>query len=587
MREWRALLLVLGLCAGVARANVVIEEAVPAPAEADTRLPGYTELSGAPESASDGELRVSVATTLPRPRRGYFPLEVELHNTGSTPRVVDIAVTATATEVRRVEVSRRRVEVGARQKLSAWMPVPVLARHGLVRVESPGLNLRVFSFYATDSSGHTVLVLGTEKAFAEGSHLPRVEDGKLTVRFLSPENAPRELAAYVGHSRIVVAGDVTALPADVWSALEAYAASGGLLTLLHPPRDVEQRLPLLTRSNPGDVLPYGFGQVRLCDGAEGCASGLLADAAALESNEAPRPGPVHPAPPPSRWGQQPALGAGLSPLLPGVQAPVGRFLGLITLFVLAVGPGGLLLARRKGPVALLIAVPSVALVTCLAFVGWSLLVEGLTLHAARYSVTWLDRERDRAVTVGLGGYYANLEPEPFQVPALSALLSSDSDWESRPLEADWTRGMVVTGGFLSARTYQEWGEVAVAPSRARLGVSAEGGQLRIRNALGAPLVEGYVRSGDGWWKLPALAEGAEGLATRLPGDISDSAIDALRPDEAVGRRLYPVLGRLFQEPLPEGGFLAKLEGPGWTFSEAIPVRLHEGVHLVRGRVDGP
>jgi hypothetical protein len=44
---------------------------------------------------------------------------------------------------------------------------------------------------------------------------------------------------------------------------------------------------------------------------------------------------------------------------------------------------------------------------------------------------------------------------------------------------------------------------------------------------------------------------------------------------------------MFHEPLPEGGFLAKLEGPGWTFSEALPVRLHEGLHLVRGRVDGP
>ncbi|ATB43497.1 hypothetical protein CYFUS_008977 [Cystobacter fuscus] len=587
MREWRALLLVLGLCAGVVRAEVVIEEAAPAAAVEDPRLPGYVETSGAPESASDGELRVSVATTLLRSPRGYYPLEVELHNTGSTPRVVEIGITATASEVRRVEVSRRQVEVGPRQRLSAWMIVPVIARGGIVRVESPGLTFRAFSFYSTDGSGQPVLVLGTQKAFEEGTHLPRVEEGKLAVRFLSPENAPRELAAYVGHPFIVVAGDVTALPADVWSALEAYAATGGQLTLLHPPRDVDLRLPLLTRPTPGDVQPYGFGQVRLCEGAEGCASGLLADAAALESSNAPRPGPVHPASPPSRWGHQQALGSGLWPLLPGVQAPVGRFLGLITLFVLAVGPGGLLLARRKGPVALLIAVPSVALVTCLAFVGWSVVVEGFSLHAARYSVTWLDRERDRTVTVGVGGYYANLEPEPFQVPVLGALLSSDSDWESRPLEADWTRGMVVTGGFLSARTYQEWGEVAVGPSRARLGVSAEGGQLRIRNALGAPLVEGYVRSGGGWWKLPALAEGAEGLATRLPASTRDDVTEELRPTKDVDQRLSPVLGRLFQEPLPEGGFLARLEGPGWTFSAAIPVSLHEGSHLVRGRVDGP
>ncbi|HEX8539033.1 MAG TPA: hypothetical protein VF664_16305, partial [Cystobacter sp.] len=361
--------------------------------------------------------------------------------------------------------------------------------------------------------------------------------------------------------------------------------TGGMLTLLHPPRDVDVRLPLLTQSVKGVVQPYGFGQVRLCAGVEGCAAGLLADAAALEADATLLLGPVRVASPPSRWGGNHGPNV-LLPLLPGVQAPVGRFLGLITLFVLAVGPGGLLLARRKGPAVLLIAVPAVALVTCLAFVGWSVFVEGFDLHATRYSVTWLDRERDRAATVGFGGYYANLEPEPFQVPVLSALLSSDVDWESRSIEADWTRGMEVTGGFLSARTYQEWGEVAVAPSRSRLGVSPEGEQLRIRNALGAPLAEGYVRSGGGWWQLPALAEGAEGLATRLPNATQDTITEKLRPTHAVELRLDRVLGRMW-EPLPEGGFLARLEGPGRTFSAAIPVSLHEGVHMVRGRVDGP
>jgi hypothetical protein len=603
------LLLALGLCVGAARANepppaapaveaaeVVESEAVVASeavgvgdeVEEEAARPGYEEVQGTTESAEDGGLRVSVADSMLRPPRGYMPLEVVLHNVGSTPRVVHLAAEATGANVQRTEIVRRRVEVVARQRLSAWMLIPVAARGGIVRVQGPGLNLRAFSFYSESASGQPVLVLGSEKAFQEGTHLPREnERAMLAVRFLSSADAPRELAAYVGHPRVVVAGDVTALPADVWSALEAYAATGGLLTLLHPPRDVAARLPLLAANAPGDVQPYGFGHVRLCAAAEACASGLLADAVEQGGDNAPPPGFVHPAPSPNKWGGRDTLGSGLSPLLPGVQVPVGRFLGLITLFVLVVGPGGLVLARRRGPVALLIAVPSVALVTCLALVSWSVLVEGFALHAARYSVTWLDRERDRALTVGLGGYYANLEPEPFQVPVLSALVSSDAEWESRAIEADWTQGMAVTGSFLSARTYQEWGEVTVMPSRARLGVWPEERGLRIRNALGAPLVEGYVRSGDGWWRLPALAEGAEGLATRLPADTGDSIIEGLRFNDDVDRRLYPVLRRMFHEPLPEGGFLAKLEGPGWTFSEALPVRLHEGLHLVRGRVDGP
>ncbi|HEY0094279.1 MAG TPA: hypothetical protein VGB96_08145, partial [Archangium sp.] len=82
MREaWRGLLLALGLCVGVARAEEVSAETVEAAAEADTVLPGYTEIPGTPESASDGDLRVSVDTSMLRPPRGYLPLEVELHNT--------------------------------------------------------------------------------------------------------------------------------------------------------------------------------------------------------------------------------------------------------------------------------------------------------------------------------------------------------------------------------------------------------------------------------------------------------------------------------------------------------------------------
>ncbi len=554
-------------------------------------VPGYEEVPGQSVEVSEGALKATVVNSILRPAGGYIPLEVVLFNPGATPQAVSIRVESQ--RVGRSQVSTRQVEVGPRQRLSAWVPVPSIAQGGLVRVNSPGGTFRSFNFYSVDPSGQPVLVLGSEQSFQSGTKLPRVKNKpKLSVRFIEPRDAPRELALYVGHRMVVVSGDVTAIPADAWSSLEAYAATGGYLILLRPPRDVVARLPLLTQT-PTGVVPYGFGRLRVCAKAQECGDGLLADVELMEEPGLGHVSVVAPAGPPPSWQRGPfsdnhLLNNGEAPLLPGVQAPVGRFMLLITLFVLAVGPGGLMLARRKGPVALLIAVPSVALATCLAIVVWAVLVEGFVIHAARYSLVWLDRDRDRALMVGVEGYYANLEPEGVHIPAQAVLLGPDVDWESQATEADWTNGMAVTGGFLPSRTYREWGEVAVLPSRARLTVRREGEGLRVQNALGAPLASGYVRLGGKLWQLPALADGAEGEATLAPASEDKvSFMNAVDFSVPVNRRFARVDWKPLGAPLPEGGFAAKLEGPGLLPSAALPVELHEGMHFVRGRVDGP
>ncbi|MFY0571455.1 hypothetical protein ACN28E_47540 [Archangium lansingense] len=602
-----AALLALLLCASPALAAFEPAAAVAVPDEEESAegeegsetlnknwVPGYQEVSGQAVNVSDGDLQATVVNGPLRPSCGYTPLEVTLHNPGPTPRTVSIRVDSHVS-MGRAGVTTRQVEVGPRQRLSAWLPVPISGRGGMVRLDSLGASFRPFSFYSVDPVGQPVLVVGSEEAFQSGTKLPRVKDKpKLSVRFIAPGDAPRELAAYVGYPMVVVAGDVTALPADAWSALEAYASTGGYLVLLRPPRDVAGRLPLLARTSSGvSPNPYGFGRVRVCGKAEECGSGLLSDVNLMEEPERGHVGVVTPAGPPPSWqrgfgSSRHLLNDGEVPLVPGVQAPVGRFLFLITLFVLAVGPGGLALARRRGPVALLIAVPSVALVTCLAIVAWSVLVEGFSVHASRYSLTWLDRERDRAVTVGLGGYYANLEPAGVRVPAQAVLLGPGVDWDTQFPDADWTNGMVVSGGFLPSRTYREWGEVAVVPSRARLTVRREGQGLRVQNALGAPLAAGYVRSGGKLWRLPALADGAEGEATLAPAsDDKMSFSELVAFPEPVKRRFSRVPWHTLNASLPEGGFAAKVEGPGPAPTSALEVELHEGLHFVHGRVDGP
>ncbi|HSP81170.1 MAG TPA: hypothetical protein VLQ93_21800, partial [Myxococcaceae bacterium] len=454
-----AVLLAVLLCAGAALATEVAvpatEVAVPAPEEyreESSSEPGYQEVGGSVETLADGVLRVSVQESALRPPRGYTPVAVTLHNKGATPRVVRLGFETSGSG--RGEVASREVEVGPRQRLVTWLHIPATVRYGRLWLRGADEGPKNVGVFLGEREG-AAMVLGAERDFESGTGLRRVKEPQLWVRFIEPGEAPRELAAYVGHRAVVVAGEVTAVPADVWAALEAYAVTGGRLTLLRPPRDVGERLPLLEGTESG-LHPYGLGEVRLCASADECGWVLLEDV----RKEAV---PVEPGAPAHDWerGRSP-LRDGLRMLLPGVRAPVGRFLLLIFLFVLAVGPGGLVLARRKGPVAVLVAVPVVALVTCLSIIAWAVLVEGFATHAARYSLTWLDRERARAVTVGVGGYYANLAPDGVRLPGLSVLLApAEADASQYAPVLDWTRGLEVKEGFLPARVYREWGEVAV------------------------------------------------------------------------------------------------------------------------------
>jgi hypothetical protein len=542
--------------------------------EEEPTVAGYQEVGGNTQALlEEGALRAWASSSGMRPRRGYTPVQVTLHNTLGAP--LTARVTFSAPGARTIS---RTVELAPLQRLTTVLPVPVESSSGRLGVLSSGGASGSIGLYLAEPEGRGVLVLGTPREFESSTRLPRVDSSPaVSARFLDAKEAPRELAAYVGFDAVMLVDEPAAVPPDAWSALEAYAATGGVVVLARPPRDVRQRLPLLAESrSPRSV--YGFGQVVLCEGAATCGTDLLV--ALSESQVA-----VNPMGPPPSWqrGRQ-ALQDGKPPLLPNVQAPVGRFLILITLFILLVGPGGVVLARRRGPVALLVAVPAVSLVTCLAIIAWSVWVDGFNLHAARYSLVLLDRPGSRMVVVGVGGYYANLSPDTLRLPTLAALVAPEN---ADALELDWTRGMEVDSGFLPARTYREWGEVAVLPSRARLLARREGDTVRVQNALGAPLEGGYVQLGGRLWRLPRLEEGAEGLALseQLPSGEVGHVLKLL--DEGLLERLSARPLEVIGGQLEEGSFVAQVGGVGPGPASALSLELHAGVHLVRGRLDTP
>ncbi|WP_367303501.1 hypothetical protein [Corallococcus exiguus] len=539
---------------------------------------GYREVVETTENfPTEGDLKGSVRVVTLVPNRGYTPIQVTVHNTGGQPRPVRLSIHSQG------RIMERSLEVGPRERTVTWLLMPADLQAGIINMDSPGMDTVAQSFYLDGYRGARVMVLGDVKAFEAATGLSRAPENMeplVATRFVEPRTAPRELAAYVGYDAVLVAVPADQVPDDVWAVLEMFAVAGGKLVLDQPPANPRLRFPLL-QDEKAELSPYGFGfvrQFRECrKKTPGCGFRLWED---TERS----PAVVVPAGPPPRWERHDLLSDGRMPLLSSARAPVGRFLLLIFLFVLAVGPGGWMLARRKGPLAVLIAVPTLAVLTSLGLVAWSVLVDGFSVHAARYSLTLLDRERSRAVTVGLNAWYANLAEESVRMPASSVLLApaSSTGPEDPPRFLDWTNGLVVKNSFLPSRSYREWGEVAVVPSRARLTAHKTDGGVQVQNALGAPLMGGTLKLDGQLYVLPELADGAEGLAPPEEAEAGD--VDLLGLEHEPRMRFQDAVAPLIQE-LEDGAFVARLGGRGFTPTAALDVELDAALHVVRGQVE--
>ncbi|RKG94922.1 hypothetical protein [Corallococcus carmarthensis] len=540
---------------------------------------GYREVVETAESFPDpgelgeGDLKATVRTPTLVPHRGYTPIQVTVQNSGGQPRSVRLAIYSP-----QGRVTERTLELGPRERTVTWLLMPADLQTGQLSMESPGLYPSSKGFYLDSYQGARVMVLGDVKAFETATGMSRAVENTeplVAARFVDPSIAPRELAAYAGYDAVLVAVPPDQVPADVWAVLETFAVSGGRLVLGQPPANPRLHFPLLQDAQ-AELSPYGFGSVRQF---RACRTQSLGCGINLWEDTERSPAMVVPAGPPPRWERNDLLSDGRLPLLSSARAPVGRFLLLIFLFSLAVGPGGWMLARRKGPLAVLIAVPTLAVLTCLGLVAWSVLVDGFSVHAARYSVTLLDRERSRAVTVGLNAWYANLAEENVRMPASSVLLAPTAP-EEPPRFLDWTNGLTVKNSFLPSRSYREWGEIAVIPSRARLTARKADGGVQVQNALGAPLKGGTLKWDGQLWALPELADGEEGLAT--PKDAEGE--DLLELEHETRMRFPGALTPLTQD-LDDGTFVAKLGGRGFTPTAAMDVELEAALHVVRGQVE--
>ncbi|WP_342376424.1 hypothetical protein NVS55_34710 [Myxococcus stipitatus] len=555
-------------------------EAADSAAAAVPEVTGYRDATGSTLSHSRGLLRVTMRRDALRPPQGYWAVDVVLHNQGPKALPVRLSFQPSSGEVS--HTIERRVEVGARQRVVVWLPLPVSWYSGQLTIEAQGLGPIVDTLYPDSDRSEPVLVLGTPKAFESAVDIPKHEeaaDSLFSARFIDDlVDAPRDLALYTGFRAVVLASEASKVPAEVWAALESYVMAGGRLVITRPVRGLETYLPLW-KAGSSATAPYGFGSVVSCKGQALECQGLLREV--LRRDPSDPVGLVNPV------GIQPhmSMNSDLVPLLTSARAPLGRFLLLISAFALLAGPGAWMLAKRRGPLAVLLAVPVVSAVTCLAIIAWSVLVDGFAVHTARYSLTWLDGARSRAATVGLGAWYANLSPEPLKLP-VSTVMLPPIESAGELADMDWTGGLTMGSGFVPSRTYREWGEVAVVSSRTRLVAKLEDDSLRVQNALGAPLEEGFVRMGGTLWRVPALREGEEGTGTPEAEPEEDTVAGALVDrafDAGIRQRLWGVV-QPFRADLVEGEFIARVGGPGPMPSSSLPAQLNGAAHLIRGEV---
>lgn len=548
--------------------------------------------AAAPAKVLDGEIVAIVEQTVgPAAEHGFAPVWVDLQNNGARPATVELEFRGLIGQLR----VRREVVLDPGERRVASLPVPSKARVGRLTVRTRTREATEQVSIAQED-GPRVMVLGSADDVITLAGLPRTTDvpderpaSEIATERLLPfarRQLPDLMAGYFGASAVVLLDpSAKELDPSQRSALEGWVLAGGLV--IFGPAAVEARVPealhLGDGSAPGQATRVGFGHVYSCAGADDCrellraqlwSPGGVADVRPEFEHDPEVPAEAADPNDPQAWmtGLRPRLtpfvDASGSNLLPDVgRPPVGAFLFIILLFVLAAGPGSVWVVRKYGRPLLLVSVPALSLVTCTGIAGWGIASDGLfTVHAASWSVTRLDTAAGRAVTLARTGYFAAVSPSKLTQPAGTIVLPGPAF--ERDYQLDWTDGLLVRGGVVPSRSYRELGTVSVQPSRARLVLTADG--RSVENALGGRIVSLVLRSGDTLWGTRLLADG-----------------DRARLEPRTGGGQAEFQGELLaglNEPLEEGEFVARLESWGGVPTGGLAVTPHPSTHWLRGKV---
>lgn len=231
-------------------------------------------------------------------------------------------------------------------------------------------------------------------------------------------------------------------------------------------------------------------------------------------------------------------------LIEGIgRAPVKSFLGMITLFVVLIGPANYwLLFRRRKLYLLLVTVPAGAALVSVSLFLFAIVADGLGTRLRLRSYTELDADRGEYRTWSRQTYYAGLTPSGgLTFPAESEVIRVEhrptkfAGSEDRSRHMVWGEDQHLVAGYFQPRTMSQFVVIERADTEARVLVreSAEKPPT-VRNELGVDIERAALRDSRGdLFEVVNLRSGEEQLATKLDlesrGEVWKSAFRAETP----------------------------------------------------------
>ncbi|MFK8112182.1 MAG: hypothetical protein AB8B91_08255 [Rubripirellula sp.] len=226
-------------------------------------------------------------------------------------------------------------------------------------------------------------------------------------------------------------------------------------------------------------------------------------------------------------------------LIPGVaEPPVYTFMGLLTLFVLLVGPVAYRQTTKHGRGYMMFAIaPVLAMVTTLAMLGYGIVSDGFGTSVRMRQLTWVDGESGDASERLRATYFAGVRPsKPLQFSGDAEIMiypvNEQRSWEQKNTEPAQSLGKVVVEenvqlldpAFLPSRQQRQFISHRPRPGFGSLEiVPGENFDPAIESTLAIDLTEVIFRDKRGHWRIESLGAGQTKTATKLsPKNVSDS-----------------------------------------------------------------
>jgi hypothetical protein len=173
-------------------------------------------------------------------------------------------------------------------------------------------------------------------------------------------------------------------------------------------------------------------------------------------------------------------------------------------FVVLIGPVNIfVLAKLNRRIWLLWTIPSLSFLFCVIVFIHSLLAEGITPTTRIESITLLDQEEHRAVSLGIAAYYCPLTPGdgvhfPYEYEVIPVIRSTGIRDRGTAKRIDNTRDQHFKSGWITARLPSHFYIRSHEPRRERIEFERNGdGSITAVNGLGTDIVQLIVSDDNG------------------------------------------------------------------------------------------